>query len=1095
MACLVILRPARGRRFLAISLLFLGGASAAATLPERAMGQSNDGTIAGRVRINAASRDDSVRAATLVRIRLLARGSRSPVEALMEPDGRFHFDNIEPGDTYIVEVAAAGFATARTEPLSMRVGRHIDVGLLVLAPVTARLSPVEVRPAVTTVDVTATGASHVVTGSTVRRAPLESADVAELFALVPGVSGGSVRGTNVRHSSILVDGTLETDVFGLTGGTGMPGAQEGARAVPVTAVEAVRVAFAPFDVRHSGFTGAEINMLTRSGGNTVHGVTSLTFQNQAFVGPDASGHRAASFDTYDLGGAVGGPIVRDRLHVFGAAQFRRRASPSTGPLLLPGTTGFGPAGISPDSAARFASILRHEGLEPGSSDAFTTTNLGTTLFGKVSAQTSERGALDVSLSYATSTTDGVLAAPRVANGDYRFTSAAYSPRGTTWAARGSWHAEAVLAEGLDFANDLRLATVRTSEPRETASDGPAVFVAGVGTAGARLVAGADPASQRLALAQRVLELVDDATMARGAHIITAGAQLQHFTFAYTNTANAVGQYQFLTLDSLAAGRPSRFIRTIASPSGADAARFGAWLTALYMQDAWSPTERLTLTAGLRADRWSYAGRPPVNSALLASPLAVNTGTFIRPSVLWAPRLGGNWAVADRTLLRGGVGVFSGRNPFSWTSDAYISTGVGTALMNCAGKSAPRFTADPAAQPVACADGTASSTPAIVYFAPGFRMPQIVKVGAGIDRVLPRDISGSLDLAYDYGLSTLYITDDNLRPPSGALVHEGGRLLYGTIAATSRRSSLPVVTPTLVVPALGPVLRNANHSGDRVASATVRFDGRVVSGVEVAAAYSYTRAEDYFSSRDARAASNYGFAALDGALTSRDRGTSIYSVPHALTLVMTVSLPYATALSLVEIARSGSPFTYVVSGDANGDGVGNRAGAFDRQLNDPVYSPFGASDIALVRDSVTTGSNTLLVAASRATYDSLDAFVRSESCLAEQRGRLVARNSCRNPAFSTLNARVVKRFASRTGPGVDVIVDVYNLAHLLSDRWGLVRETGTLSGLGSETVPLLRLRGQELSGGRNRYDLTLPVRNAVNMSASRWRAQVGARVTF
>jgi hypothetical protein len=187
--------------------------------------------------------------------------------------------------------------------------------------------------------------------------------------------------------------------------------------------------------------------------------------------------------------------------------------------------------------------------------------------------------------------------------------------------------------------------------------------------------------------------------------------------------------------------------------------------------------------------------------------------------------------------------------------------------------------------------------------------------------------------------------------------------------------------------------------------------------------------------------------------------------------------------------------YVVSGDANADGVGNLTGTFDRQLDDPVYVPRGPGDISLVRDLPDGAGGSTLVEATPAAFDSLETFIASDPCLRAHRGELLPRNACRNPWQNLLNARLAKRVRIPGGQSVELSLDVINVLHLLNSDWGNVRQTGTLSGAGTENVPLLRLRGQDASVERNSYDLTLPRRNVVDPELSRWRLQLGARYGF
>ena len=65
------------------------------------------------------------------------------------------------------------------------------------------------------------------------------------------------------YNSISVDGSYFNNSFGLDDPA--PGGQTGAEPIPFDAVEQVQVSIAPYDIRESGFTGAGINTVTKSG--------------------------------------------------------------------------------------------------------------------------------------------------------------------------------------------------------------------------------------------------------------------------------------------------------------------------------------------------------------------------------------------------------------------------------------------------------------------------------------------------------------------------------------------------------------------------------------------------------------------------------------------------------------------------------------------------------------------------------------------------------------------------------------------------------------------------------------------------------------
>src|SRR2546430_12336403 len=178
-------------------------------------------------------------------------------------------------------------------------------------------------------------------------------------------------------------------------------------------------------------------------------------------------------------------------------------------------------------------------------------------------------------------------------------------------------------------------------------------------------------------------------------------------------------------------------------------------------------------------------------------------------------------------------------------------------------------------------------------------------------------------------------------------------------------------------------------------------------------------------------SNFQFGALDGTIANRNLRTSAFDRPHKVSLSGTVNAPFGGRFSLTYTGLSGAAYTYVVSGDANADGVFG---------NDPVYVPRGPSDIRLQNP---------------ASYDTLNARINSEPCLRENRGRILPRNSCRNPWQNFFNARLSKVVPTIGGQSVEITADMLNVLNFLDSRWGLIRVTGQ-----NEETNLLRLVGYD-----------------------------------
>ena len=368
---------------------------------------------------------------------------------------------------------------------------------------------------------------------------------------------------------------------------------------------------------------------------------------------------------------------------------------------------------------------------------------------------------------------------------------------------------------------------------------------------------------------------------------------------------------------------------------------------------------------------------------------------------------------------------------------------------------PAFTADPANQPTSCSSAEEPKA-FVAYFNPNFRFPRNLRVSLGADVRLPGGTIGTVDLIYIRGISDFYVTDVNLIP-TGVAAGEGGRILYGTFDSSGQ------ATPNRRSYEFERVNELRNARGDRSYLATVQLQKRFAGGQEIGLAYTYTDSKDRMSAAADLAVQNVGGNPLDGPIDDRRLRTSSYSVPHKITVVGAVDLPFRARFSVFYIGYSGQPYTYLIQGDAD---------AARYASNDIVYVPTDAADITL---------------ADPAQYPDLDRFIQSEPCLRRQRGRLMQRNSCRDHWNTVVNARVSKVVPTARGQSIELIADLFNALNLFDGDWGVRRFVSN--------TELLELVGYDLPNGRGVYNV-LPVdRNAVDAEATRWRVQIGARYTF
>jgi Carboxypeptidase regulatory-like domain/TonB dependent receptor len=997
-------------------------------------------------------------------------------EIVTNSSGRFLLEDVTVGGPYRIEARAIGFDPAARTDIILALGQRLVADFALKA---APLELPELSVSTTldpALDRGRTGPAEIIDATTIARLPNPRRDFLHLALLSPQAAsspssvfsrtGGIVIGGQSRMmNSFRIDGGLNHDLYR----GGLPGRETLPRPISLEALEEIQVHAAPFDVRHAGFTGGLVNAVTKSGSNTVHGSAFVYLADRALVGKNAAGDEVGDFTTWQLGGSVSGPLIRDRAHYYLNLDLQRRTVADPGPLITDTVGGADTAliGISYASVARFQGILRDTyGLDPGRLGPVDAPQRAEDVFGKVSLQLGTNSHLEASHHYRHG---DVVRSPERHFGLYALSTLAQRNLSATHSSRLIWTS----LLGGRWSNDLIMSYIRVRDRCEPAATYPRINV--LADRG-QLSAGPGARCPTESFGQDVLEATENLTIGLGDHVVTIGARGELLHFDDGVLVSSPGAWRFRDLDALGAGRAFSYSRAFYGSADSGGVDFRVRQIGVYAQDRWTPTRGLTLTAGLRLDVPFLPDPIPTNAAL-QSALAIDTGELPSGNLLWSPRLGVNYDLRGegRTFVRGGVGLFSGHPPYTWVGSAYHDSGR-ELLVTCTGPQVPAF--DPINQPVSCAEG-ARAFPQLSFFEPGVNFPRTLKMAVGVDRRLPGDAVGTLDLLYTRGLDQLYLSDANLGSPVGVARGEGGRPLYGTFGSTGT----PVTTARLS-PAFRTVIRVSNRSGDEAVSLSAQLRKRFGRGFEGGALYTYTRARDRMSFIVFETRGNLDFTPLDGTLEDRRLTTSVFEIPHRVHAYGMIPLPFRAMLSLTYSGASGTPFTYVIDGDANADGLGSL------QPNDVVYVPKSVvpgGDVILVQPDAEGG----LAPASAAEYTKLERFIQADPCLRHHRGRLLSRNSCRNPWFGSINARLSKAIPTMAGQSLELTVDLYNLLNLINRKWGQYRVTFS----NNPSVPMLRLVGYDNSGGRGVYQLALPERNEIQDFESRWQTEISVRYVF
>jgi hypothetical protein len=196
--------------------------------------------------------------------------------------------------------------------------------------------------------------------------------------------------------------------------------------------------------------------------------------------------------------------------------------------------------------------------------------------------------------------------------------------------------------------------------------------------------------------------------------------------------------------------------------------------------------------------------------------------------------------------------------------------------------------------------------------------------------------------------------------------------------------------------------------------------------------------------------------------------SSFESRHKITLGAVADLPLRFRLGVFYNGYSGHPYTYMVDGDANADGLG---------LNDAVYLPKNGADITLTDPG---------------QWTSFDSLIRSQPCLSAQRGHIMRRNSCRGGWATLLDLQVSRVLDLGRGQSIGLSMDLFNALNFFNRNWG-VQRTFLLEP--QTQPPILALVGYDQARQRGIYDFYPPDRKARDDEATRWRMQLGVKYGF
>lgn len=878
----------------------------------------------------------------------------------------------------------------------------------------------------------------------------DQGDLMGMIAQVPGVT----------ITSDPTSGLPQFSVLGLSGSQNnvtLNGMQYGGSDVPRDIIGAVRVSTSTYDVSRGGYSGAQLSVTQAPGGNFVNQIVHATFDAPSLQATDRVGQQLGQrYMNTQLSGGFAGPIVFDRVFYNVSLQGGRRYSDLAS--LLSGDPGtLEDLGIARDSVTALTAAARANGIPlsaAGVPNRRQTDNAS--MLGRFDWTPSQKA--NASLTWSARHSKSLAS--------FVSTTALPGHGGDLSRNGGDLTGEFSVYPDSFFLNDTKISAhtdISNATPYLHIPDARVLVTSQLadGTTGlSSLVFGGNSGLPRYARTSGV-ELYNQTSWnsQTNAHRWRLTLDAHDDQLRQTQGANALGTYTYNSIADVAANTPASFSRSFAHSDVLADMRNGA----IALGDQWRATQTLNITYGVRVDG-SGTGSSLAYNGAVDSVFHLRTDHGPREVVV-SPRVGFGWGFghngttgvpnfgAPWGFLSGGIGEFRNDLRPGLLAPVITNSGLPDALgqVLCVGSAVPvpdfsTYLTDEGAIPTTCAAGApsafVSTRPNVYLIDPNFQSQRSWRGNLGLrGPFITKLFRFSADATYSLNLDQQSPYDVNFSGSQhGSLADEGGRPLY--------------VQSTSIVPGTGAVTNVDSRVSQLFGSVNdLRSDLQ-----SRAAQYTFTLNPIGFSSINWRWTVSYVYADLReqtrgfGGTTAGDPRTVEWSrsslgSKHAVNINVYGRVGSLFSMALTGRAQSGLPFTPVVAGDVNGDGLSN-----DRAF---IFSP-NASD-----PTVAQGMSQLLSNASS----------RVRSCLTRQFGTVAGRNSCEGPWTATAAASLTLN-PEKLGWDNRTTLTL-NISNPLAGVDELIHGSAHMQGWGQPAAPdptLLRVRGYDPTSNSFLYDV-------------------------
>ena len=651
--------------------------------------QTDQGRIAGTVR----DQSNAVASGAAVRVKNERTGEERT--AMTNENGYFLVSSLKPS-TYTIAVEGRGFAPVEYTAMPLAVGQELTVDF--------ELKPAGFQEAVTVVgaapmlDVSSAKIGVNLGEREVNSLPVNGRQLSQLMLQAPGSQNAGTgtwqdirfSGRAVEQNAIRYDGVEGSAIIDAA-----PGNLNGEVATSfklqasLENVQEFRVESSAYPAEFGTGSGGQVSVITKSGSNGFHGAGFEYLRNDRFDAPNyfdtAAGLPKSLLTQNQFGGSIGGPIAKNRAFFFGSYEAYRldaginivEAVPSASawsravPMIAALRPGFAAPGtvlLEGKSTNPDFDIAQLQSAQDVREDAFSA---------RLDLRLSDRWSSYVRVFRDQGTSDQ----PNNVSGQVIHTTAdptnavvnlqgILSDRTTNEfkfgynAAKTTLVGLAPTVNGIDFSRfilNLSGSVANTGIAGQGASSGITV-------PGGLIRANSAQNGRAQPYDPYTVSLIDSVSSVRGAHYLKTGGEARLIRMTTDRLGGTT--YSFTNLNAFLANQPStiQYLGDESAPSvfnnGATGPRhLEQEYYIAYAQDEWHINPKVTLNYGIRYDYYTpmrEANNLQVKFNIETGQIDPNTTPLFRATKTnLQPRVGGTWAPSERTVVRGGFGLFVG----------------------------------------------------------------------------------------------------------------------------------------------------------------------------------------------------------------------------------------------------------------------------------------------------------------------------------------------------------------------------------------------------------------------------------------------------